>query len=79
MLTPQDIPILKIAIREVLAESGLSTPWITREEIIRQVGRHRYEKAVKAGIIKRNKAEGKGASVRVNRVDFSEKLLKGQI
>jgi hypothetical protein len=74
-----DINIIKIAIREVLAETGLISPFINRPEIIAQIGRHRYEKAIKSGLLKRNKANGKNASVRVKRTDFTELLLTGKI
>lgn len=76
MLTKYDI---KNAVREVLEEQGLVSPLITREEVIRQTSRHRYDKAVKNGYLTRIKAEGKHASVRINRSEFIDLLNSGKI
>lgn len=70
---------LKNAIREVLEEAGLINPFISRQEIISQIGRHRYEKAVKGGYIKRKKLSGVNAQVRILRTEFIELTLKGTI
>lgn len=69
----------KNAIKEVLEETGLISPDMRRQEIIHQIGRHRYEKAVKAGHIHRNKKGGKSATVRVKRAEFIELLNQGKI
>jgi len=70
---------LKNAIKEVLEEAGLITPFISRQEIIDQIGRHRYEKAVKGGHIKRQKLEGTNAQVRILRTEFVKLTTKGTI
>jgi len=71
--------LIKNLVKEALAEVGLITPFITRQEIIQQIGRHRYEKAVKSGLISRQKAEGQNSTVRVKRAEFTEFLMKGLI
>lgn len=70
---------LKNAIREVLEETGLISPFITRPEILEQIGRHRYDKAIKAGHIHRQKLDGKNAGVRILRTEFITLTLNGTI
>jgi len=73
-------PEIKDAVREVLEEFGLVSPEMELKEVIKQVGKYRYEKAVKAGIIKRIKKEGnKNTAVRINRKEFTEALQAGKI
>ena len=64
---------------EVLSEAGLISPYISRSEIIRQVGRARYDRAVKAGFIRRNKAKGKNSKVSISRSEFMSCLFSGSI
>jgi hypothetical protein len=75
-MTPQEF---KYLIKEALEEAGLISPFISRKEVIEQIGRHRYEKAIKAGHIKRNKLSGKNAQVRLLRAEFMALTLKGII
>jgi hypothetical protein len=75
----REATFIKNLMREVLEEVGLIQPFITRQEIITQVGRHRYEKAVKSGIINRNKLKGKNSQVRVSRKEFTAMLKNGAI
>lgn len=70
---------LKTIIYDVLVEAGLVSPFITRQEIIAMLGRHRYEKAVRTGLITRCKGEGRNASVRIKRSEFSTMLQTGKI
>ena len=71
--------LLKQAVREVMEEAGMITPFITRAEVVKQIGRHRYEKAVRSGLLDRNKAQGKSAQVRINRTEFIQLLNNGKI
>jgi hypothetical protein len=70
---------LKTILKETLAEVGLISPVITRGEVIRQIGRRRYEKAVRAGMLYRQKADGKNAKVTIDRVKFLQLLRDGKI
>lgn len=74
--TKQD---LKDALREALEDAGLATPEIGRAEIVKLVGRHRYDKAVKAGYLQRKKAEGQPSKVRILRRDFIQLLKDNKI
>lgn len=69
----------KNAVKEVLEEAGLISPDMRRQEIIAQIGRHRYEKAIKAGFLHRNKKGGKSSIVRVKRSEFIDLLAQGKI
>lgn len=71
--------VLKEVMLEVMEEAGLITPHLTRQQVVEQIGRHRYERAIKAGLLDRNKAKGKSAKVRVNRREFIQLLQHGKI
>lgn len=79
MLSTEDTTMLRKVIRETLAECGLITPYMTRQEAITQVGRIRYDRAVRSGIISRRKSRGRNAKVEIDRADFAEMLHKGAI
>jgi len=70
---------MKEALKEVLEENGVITPLMTLKEVISQIGRFRYEKAVKSGLINRIKGEGKNSKVQVKRSEFSELIKKALI
>jgi hypothetical protein len=66
---------IKKAMMEVLEQAGLITPYMSRKEVIKQIGRVRYERAVKAGLLSRVKATGKNSTVRILRSEFISRLL----
>lgn len=72
---------IKNAVREVLEETGLVSPFMTRGDVIAQIGRYRYNKAIKAGLLERNKAKGvyQNASVKIKRSAFVELVASGKI
>lgn len=74
-----DKALLKETLLEVLTEAGLISPNISRQEAIAMIGRHRYEKAYKGGILPRMKREGRNATVEVNRGTFMQLLHSGRI
>jgi hypothetical protein len=83
-----DTNLLKNIIKDVLEEVGLISPFMDRKEVIAIVGRARYEKAYKTGLLDRNKLEkgknastvkGKNAKVKIKRADFVRLLNQGLI
>lgn len=64
---------------DVLEENGLIKPYITRAQIIEQIGRNRYERAVKSGLITRQKRSGRNSAVRVSRKEFTAAITSGKI
>ena len=70
---------VKEAVIEALEDVGMITPYLTRKEIVAQIGRHRYDKAIKAGHLHRNKQPGQSAKVRVLRREFQDLERQGII
>lgn len=71
--------LIKEAMLEVLEEQGLVDPYISRKEIVKMVGRRRYDKAVENGLLKREKSEGETSKVRIKRSDFAVLINQGKI
>lgn len=74
-----DKAAIKEAVREVLEEAGLVTPHITRQEIVDQVGRYRFDRAVREGWIHRQKGAGRNCQIRTSRADYIQLLKEGRI
>lgn len=71
---------LKDAVKEALEDVGLISPFVGRAEIVRMINRYRYDKAVKAGLLHREKrGEGKTARVGILRTEFAKLLREGKI
>lgn len=70
---------LRDIVREALEDAALATPEIGRAEIVKLIGRHRYDKAVRAGHIRRMKAPGQTSRVRMLRRDFVQLIKEGKI
>lgn len=79
MFSTAERKFIKEIMIEAMEDCGLITPYLTRQEVIKQIGRHRYEKAIRSGIIYRHKAEGRNANVRIRRKEFTELLNNGKI
>lgn len=73
-----ELRIKKVMI-ETLAEVGLINPYITRSEIVKMIGRARYDRAIKAGFLERKKSAGKNSKVRILRSEFIGCLLNETI
>lgn len=71
---------LKEVVKEALEDVGLIDPYIGRSEIVRIINRHRYDKAIKAGILHRErKGAGKNSKVGILRTEFVRLLKEGKI
>ena len=70
------IECARLGANHALERSGVISPFISRSEIVKMIGRGKYDTAVKNGELSILKGEGVNGTILCPRVDFERYLLK---
>jgi len=69
---------VEIGVNRVLEKRGIVSPFLTRKEIIKMVGRNNYDNAVRNGQLIPQKNKGKNSKIFVPRSQFDDYILKNK-